>query len=112
MTPASIPWSTRPWLMRAMWTGAINDEAAASVGAVAWKAPNQAAIDDWKQGGLATVSAHLYNPANPNGGGLRDKGVDLKMLLTAGSDTHTRWLGELDQLATGLQELEDAGVVV
>ena len=46
------------------------------------------AIDYWKQGGLVTVSAHLYNPANPKGGGLRDKGVDLKQLLKPGTETH------------------------
>jgi mannan endo-1,4-beta-mannosidase len=59
-----------------------------------------------------TVSAHLYNPANPKGGGLRDKGVDLNTLLATNTETHTRWMGELDLIAKGLQELEDAGVVV
>jgi len=38
--------------------------------------------------------------------------VDLNTLLAAGTETHTRWMGELDQIARGLQELEDAGVVV
>jgi mannan endo-1,4-beta-mannosidase len=74
--------------------------------------PNQAAIAYWKQGGLITVSAHLYNPANTNGGGLRDKGVDLSTLLAANDPTHTRWMQELDILAAGLQELRDAKVVV
>jgi len=31
----------------------------------------------WKAGGVVTISAHLCNPANPKGGGWRDKGVDL-----------------------------------
>jgi mannan endo-1,4-beta-mannosidase len=74
--------------------------------------PNQTAIEYWKQGGLVTVSAHLYDPANTNGGGLRDKGVDLSSLLAAEGDAHTRWMGELDRLAGGLQELRAAGVVV
>lgn len=73
---------------------------------------NEAAIEYWKQGGLVTISAHLYNPANPKGGGLRDKGVDLNSLLTPGTDTNKRWMEELDILAAGLQELKDAGVVV
>ena len=50
----------------------------------------------WNQGGLVTLSAHLYNPANPKGGGLRDQGVDLETLLAPNGDTHTRWMQELD----------------
>ena len=76
-------------------------------------APNQAVIGYWKQGGLVTISAHLYNPARTNAsGGLRDKDVDLNALLDPSSETHVRWLNELDQLADGLQQLKDAGVVV
>jgi mannan endo-1,4-beta-mannosidase len=79
--------------------------------------PNKAAIDYWKRGGLPNISAHFYNPANTNrlnvrDGGLRDKGVDLDTLLADGPDTHKAWMHELDQLAGGLQELKDAGVVV
>ena len=70
------------------------------------------AIDYARQGGLVTISAHLPNPANPNGGGLRDKGVDLDPLLTPGGDTRRRWMEELDLMADGLAELRDAGVVV
>jgi mannan endo-1,4-beta-mannosidase len=81
-------------------------------GSLTFKAPNKAAIEYWNQGGLVTISAHLYNPANAKGGGLRDKGVDLETLLAPGTDTHTRWMQELDTLAAGLQELKDAGVVV
>jgi mannan endo-1,4-beta-mannosidase len=81
-------------------------------GGLTFAAPNRTAIEYWRQGGLVTVSAHLYNPANPKGGGLRDKGVNLAELLAPDGDTHTRWMRELDQLAGGLQELKDAGVVV
>jgi mannan endo-1,4-beta-mannosidase len=81
-------------------------------GDLTFAAPNRAAIDYWKQGGLPMVSAHLYNPANPKRGGLRDKGVDLDALLVPDTPTHTAWMHELDQLAGGLQELKDAGVVV
>ena len=81
-------------------------------GGLTFKVPNQAAIQHWQQGGLVTVSAHLYNPANTNGGGLRDKGVELKDLLAPGTETHQRWMKELDLLAAGLQELQEAGVVV
>ena len=74
--------------------------------------PNQVAIAYDKAGGWVTISAHIYNPANPAGGGLRDKGVDLKQLLTPGTDTYTRWMLELDCLAAGLAALQEANVVV
>jgi mannan endo-1,4-beta-mannosidase len=81
-------------------------------GSLTFKTPNKACIEYAKQGGLVTVSAHLYNPANPKGGGLRDKGVEMEELLKEGSETHQRWMQELDLLAGGLQELKEAGVVV
>ena len=81
-------------------------------GSLTFKAPNQAAIQYWNQGGLVTISAHLYNPANPKGGGLRDHGADLESLLAPNGDPHARWMQELDLIAAGLQELKDAGVVV
>jgi mannan endo-1,4-beta-mannosidase len=73
---------------------------------------NRLAIDYARSGGLVTISAHLPNPANPNGGGLRDKGVDLGTLLDTGHANHRRWIEQLDLLAAGLGELRDAGVVV
>ena len=83
-------------------------------GGITHVAPNRAAIEYWQQGGLVTVSAHLYNPArtNADGGGLRDKGVALDALLDGRSETHVRWLHEMDRVAEGLQELKAAGVVV
>ncbi len=81
-------------------------------GSLTCKAPNEAAIQCWKQGGLVTLSTHLYNPANPKGGGQRDQGVDLNALLAPDGETHTRWMQELDLIAAGLQQLKDAGVVV
>jgi mannan endo-1,4-beta-mannosidase len=88
------------------WPGLIGvDYAAFPRGGLTFEAPNKAGIEYWKQGGLVTVSAHLYNPANPKGGGLRDPGVNLADLLAPGTETHRRWMQELDQLATGLQAL-------
>ena len=81
-------------------------------GSLTTKVPNQVAIEYWKQGGLVTVMAHLSNPANPKGGGLRDKGVNLEELLSEGAETHRRWMEELDLMAEGLKELQEAGVVV
>ncbi len=81
-------------------------------GSLETKQPNRTAIAYWKQGGWVTISAHLYNPVNTNGDGLRAKDVDLASLLAPDSDTHRRWMHELDQIAAGLKELDDAGVVV
>jgi mannan endo-1,4-beta-mannosidase len=95
------------------WPGMIGvDYADFPRGSLTYDVPNRAAIEYWKQGGLVTVSAHLYNPASPTGGGLRDKGVDLAELLHAGTDTHKRWMQQLDLLAKGLTQLKEAGVVV
>ncbi|HEY3861711.1 MAG TPA: glycosyl hydrolase [Verrucomicrobiae bacterium] len=74
--------------------------------------PNQTALAYWKQGGLVTISAHLYNPVRTNGGGLRDKGVELSGLLDNDNPVHARWMQELDLLAGGLRELRDDHVVV
>ena len=81
-------------------------------GSLTTKVPNQVALQYWKQGGLVTVMVHMYNPANPKGGGLRDKGVSLADLLKEGTDTHARWMQQLDLAADGLLELKQAGVVV
>lgn len=97
----------------AHWPGIIGaDYADFAHGGIAFANPNKAAIEYWRQGGLVTISAHMYNPANPAGGGLRDKGVDLNDLLKEGTDTHARWMKQLDRIADGLLELKQAGVVV
>jgi mannan endo-1,4-beta-mannosidase len=88
------------------------DYADFSRGSLTTKAPNQVAIEYWKQGGLVSVMAHMYNPANPKGGGLRDTGVNLGELLDEGTETNRRWREQLDLMAGGLQELKAAGVVV
>ncbi len=83
-------------------------------GGISTQAPNQAVLEYWQQGGLVTLSAHLYNPARTNVpfGGLRDKDADLKTLLDPKTEIHARWMQELDQIADGLQQLKDQGVVV
>lgn len=73
---------------------------------------NKLARDYWRNGGLVNISWHAPNPANPKGGGLNDKGVKLSDLLTPGNETHERWMKSLDRIAAGLEELQQAGVVV
>ena len=80
---------------------------------ITYQAPNVAAIAYWKQGGLVTVSTHLYDPVRTNGaGGLRDTDVDLNTLLDTNTAVHARWMHELDLIADGLQQLQTNGVVV
>ncbi len=95
------------------WPGLLGADYAGQ-GGISPGAPNKAAIAYWNEGGLVTISAHLYDPArtNQDGGGLRDTGVDLETLLATNTETHVRWMHELDRVADGLQELKEAGVVV
>jgi mannan endo-1,4-beta-mannosidase len=88
------------------------DYAEFRTGGLECSAVNKVAIAYARMGGLVTMSTHLYNPANPKGGGLRDHGVNLESLLTPDGETHRRWMLELDTIAAGLAALQDAGVVV
>lgn len=88
------------------------DYAEFSTGGLHGATVNRSAIDYARAGGLVTISVHLPNPANPQGGGLRDRGVDIASVLEEGTDTHKRWMALLDILAKDLAELRDAGVVV
>jgi len=73
---------------------------------------NRLAKKYWSDGGLVTISWHAPNPARPNGGGLKEKGVPLADLVRPGNPAHDRWMQSLDRIAGGLAELQDAGVVV
>jgi mannan endo-1,4-beta-mannosidase len=98
-------------------------------GGITMEAPDKAALEYWKQGGLVTISTHFYSPARTNlflnestnrsanpptnyNNGLRDKDVDLNTLLATDTETHVRWMHELDRVADGLQQLQANGVVV
>ena len=62
---------------------------------------NSYLIDYWNNGGLVTLYMH---PGYP-GGTYRD-------ILTPGTAPNTTWTGVLSSIADGLEELQDAGVVV
>ena len=83
-------------------------------GGIRTEEPNTAAIAYWRQGGLVTISAHMYDPTLTNAafGGLRDKDVDLNALLATNTEAYARWMHELDRIAGGLLELKTNGVVV
>lgn len=74
---------------------------------------NRLPIAYWMQGGLVEIS---MSPSNPfTGGGLRDLGLAghrYDEVLTTGTEANKRWLQDLDRVARGLQQLQDAGVSV
>ncbi|MEI8115624.1 MAG: glycosyl hydrolase [Bacteroidia bacterium] len=73
---------------------------------------NPELIKAWKAGSLVALQVHMTNPANANGAGLNDTGVDLNQLLVPGTATYSRWIAEMDIIAAGLSQLQDSGVVV
>jgi len=110
---ASLAMCEQAFAKTGHWPGMIGlDYCGFGTGGLHTPTVNGLAIAYARQGGLVTLSVHLPNPANPNGGGLRDKGVDLATLLEPGHENHRRWLKELDIMAEGLAGLRDAGVVL
>jgi len=79
---------------------------------ITYKYTNPELIKAWKAGSLVTLQVVMTNPANPNGAGIFDQGVDLNELLVPGTDTYSRWIAEMDTIAAGLSQLQDSGVVV
>jgi len=77
-----------------------------------YKYTNPQLIKAWKAGSLVTLQVMMTNPANPDGAGIFDQGVDLNQLLIPGTDTYSRWISEMDTIAAGLTQLQDSGVVV
>jgi mannan endo-1,4-beta-mannosidase len=82
--------------------------------------PNSFLIDQWNAGMLVNVSWHAGNPwtggtsndwENPDTEDPWDTRPVME-LTVPGSPAHDRWMEMLDNIASGLQELEDAGVVV
>ncbi len=73
---------------------------------------NSSLTDWWTAGGLVTIDVHLPSPANPGGGGLNSPMGNFADLLTPSTTAGTRWRAQLDKIAQGLQQLENAGVPV
>jgi len=75
-------------------------------------AANRVLIEHWKRGGMVTVCMHPGNPCSEGGTVQQVRGVDLEAVLTAGTEANRRWMRDLENIATGLDELRRAGVVV
>lgn len=72
---------------------------------------NQILIDYWNHGGLVTINWSPYNPWTD--GGTRDLDVgDFAALYHPDSLIYKKWHKQLDRIALGLKELQEAGVVV
>jgi len=75
-------------------------------------AVNADLIDYWNAGGLVTITVHI---PNPNGGEIKRSATnvtDFVAVVTEGTDQNTAWRNELSGIADGLQQLQEAGVVV
>lgn len=69
------------------------------------------ATNYWNAGGLVHVQ---WNPDNPWTGGFSGdtNNIDFPTLFTPGSAAHSNYLAMLEEVATGLRQLGDAGLVV
>ncbi|MCC7447408.1 MAG: hypothetical protein IT324_08340, partial [Anaerolineae bacterium] len=78
--------------------------------------PNQFLIDQWKKGMLVTLSWHAANPWTNGSSGDWDAGNgsprNVRELITPGNAAYKNWIAMLDDVASGLKQLQDAGVVV
>ncbi|MCG3150454.1 MAG: hypothetical protein PCFJNLEI_03940 [Verrucomicrobiae bacterium] len=69
------------------------------------------ATNYWNAGGLVHIQ---WNPDNPWTGGFSGdtNGIDFATLFTPGTTAHSNYLASLDEVATGLRQLGDAGLTV
>jgi mannan endo-1,4-beta-mannosidase len=71
---------------------------------------NRFLIDYWRNGGLVTLTSHMPNPQT--GGPVNDRSISFADVVTPGTRTNTEFMRTLDDIAAGLEQLKDAGVVV
>ncbi|HMV69287.1 MAG TPA: glycosyl hydrolase [Myxococcota bacterium] len=74
--------------------------------------PNAYALAHWQSGGLVEIKWSPLNPWTGGHFGVHGAEVDLTELVTPGTPVWTTWHDWLDQVAAGLQDLEDDDVVV
>jgi mannan endo-1,4-beta-mannosidase len=72
---------------------------------------NASMIEYWNQGALVDIDVHMRNPWT--GGGSMDKSVvKFAEVITPGTLAYKAYMADLDKVADGLKELQDAGVTV
>jgi mannan endo-1,4-beta-mannosidase len=95
-----------------VWLGMIGMDYTNWGNPVNYVEPNRLAKQYWDLGGLVTISAHLQNPTNPSVGPRGRDQIRINEIFQAGTPTNNYWREELRQMADGLTELQNQGVVV
>jgi len=75
-----------------------------------WRNINELAKAYWQVGGLVTISCHMSNPWD--GGLAWSKKGRFEDLLDKNTPAYARYMEQIDEVARGLADLQDAGVVV
>lgn len=75
-----------------------------------WKAINAFAQTYWEMGGLVTISCHMTNPWK--GGLAWGKADRFEDLLDTKTAAYARYMEQVDEVAKGLADLQNSGVVV
>jgi mannan endo-1,4-beta-mannosidase len=75
-----------------------------------YRRTNDVLLEYTRAGGLVTLSVHTNNPVT--GGPAWDSRCDLREVITPGTPANRDWMSQLSQIADGLDELRQAGVVV
>ncbi len=71
---------------------------------------NASMIDHWNKAALVDIDVHMPNPWA--GHGLGDRKVNFADVVTPGTPAYKAYMANLDKIADGLQQLQDAGVTV
>ena len=75
-----------------------------------WRMVNELAKEHHRMGGLVTLSCHMTNPWN--GGLAWGKADRMEDLLDPRTAAYARYMEQVDEIARGLADLQDAGVPV
>lgn len=75
------------------------------------------AIQQWKRGGLVTLTWHQSSPLIQYQGGWKTvqskmTTEDFQKMITPGTEQYNTWLDHIDRMAQNLKILQDSGVVV
>jgi hypothetical protein len=75
-----------------------------------WRMINELAKEHHRMGGIVTISGHMTNPWN--GGLAWGKAARIEDLLDKKSSAYARYMEQVEEMARGLSDLQEAGVPV
>lgn len=104
----SIHAKTGQWVAIASGDYYTNDQKQAHP--INYRRTNDVLLEYARARGLVTLSVHTNNPVT--GGPAWDSKCELGEVITPGTAANRNWMGQLGQIADGLEELRRAGVVV